>query len=297
MSQIIAACAPDQRQKHKMRVLLIAGLFVSCIIPMFAAEALGRDRNFASLTFSAFMLGGIIGGLGLIATFQSDAEWRKEFRMLARMILFIGIPVLLCFNCFILSAIVPVARNLNPGMGYKVGEYPIVEREGCLEVLVNGARYNFTDRVVTTMPGAFSLWDLWGVADGKDIRVVVQTERDFHKPTPTMILPTDEQALLTLHRRTLGQPLKEVMAGQVAGLVVRYLESLPAEERMEVKKLTLVWDVPVNSVFHGTGTRLEGSNELTLLVQVLPKPVAPAPVLVRDQGSSATRRIVSVSSL
>lgn len=298
VNQTIAIFTPDQQQKSKMRFLLIAGLFVGCIIPMLAAGALGRDRNFAITVFSAFMLGGIIGGLGLMATFDSDGEWRKESRVFARMMLFVGIPLLLCFNLLIVSSIVPVARNMKPGMGYKVGEYPVVERDGRLDVLVSGTRYNLTDRVVMVMPGAIPFWDLHSVVDGKDIRVAVQAEHSFKKPAPILILPADEQGLLTLYKRTLGQSPKEVVARQVGELVVRYLESLPAEERLEVKKLTLVWDVPVNSAFHGIGAHLEGSDQLTLRVQVSPKPVeAQAPVLIQDQGHGTSERIVPVSTL
>lgn len=294
---ITTVLTSDQQQKYRMRFLLLGAFFVSCIIPLLIAALLGRDKNVFVIFFSTFMLGGFIGGLGLIMTFESDADWQKKCRVFARGMLYAGLPLLLCFHLFLLSALIPAPMNLKPGFGYRVGEYLVVERGGQVEVLVSGARYNFTDRVVTTMPGAFSLGGLRGVADGKDIRVAVQTERDFHKPIPIIILPTDEQALLTLYQRTLGQPLKEVMAGQVVGLAVRYLESLPVEERMGVKRFTLVWDVPVNSVFHGTGARLEGSNELTLLVQVLPKPVAPAPILIQNQNFSAARRIVPVSSL
>jgi hypothetical protein len=296
VDQTIAAFTPEQQQKRRMRFLLIVGGFMSCIIPMFAAGVLGRDKNFAVMWVSAIMFGGLIGGIGLIATFYSDAEWRKEFRVLARAMLFAGIPFLFCFNLLILSAIVPVARNLNPVMGYKVGEYPVVERDGRLDVLVSGARYNLTDRVMMIMPGAIPFRDLHSVVDGKDIRVTVQAEHSFKKPTPTLVLPVDEQNLLMLYKRTLGQPLEEVMAKQVGELAVRYLESLPAEERMEVKKLTLVWDVPVNSAFHGIGASLEGSNQLTLLVKVSSKP-AEAPVPIQIQNHDTIERIVPVSTL
>jgi hypothetical protein len=286
-----------EQQKQRMRLLLLGALFVSCLVPILAAGLLGRDKNMFVIFFSTFMLGGIIGGLGLIMTFENDADWQKECRTFARGMLYAGMPLLFGFHLFLLSGLVPEPMNLKQGIGHRVGQYLVVERGGQMEVLVSEARYNFTDRVAMTMPGAFSLWDLRGVADGNDIRVVVQTERDFHKTIPTMVLPVDERALLTLYQRTLGQPLKEVMAEQVAVLAVRYLESLPAEERMGVKKLTLVWDVPVNNVFHGTGARLEGSSELTLLVQVLPKPATPAPILIQGQNPNAIGRIVPVSSL
>jgi hypothetical protein len=86
------------------------------------------------------------------------------------------------------------------------------------------------------------------------------------------------------------------MADQVARLAVSYVESLPAEQRGDVKKVTLVWDVPVNSTFHGTGAKLEGSDRVTLLVHVLPKPVEPPPQ-VRQGPEDAAERVVPVSSL
>lgn len=287
----------EQQQKKRMKLLMIMGLLASCVIPMLVAAYLGRERNLAVMVFGVFMLGGIIGGLGLSATFGSDEEWRKELRVLARGAAFIGIPFLLAFNLCITSALVPMMRNEKPGIAYKAGEYLVVERADHLEVLVDQSRYNFTDHLVMTIPGAISFWDLQGVADGKDIRVMVQTERQFKKQTPSLVLPADGKALLTLYQRTLGQQFKEVMAGQIAGLAVRYLESLPAEDRMGVKKLTLVWDIPVNDAFHGIGARLEGSNELTLLVKVLPKPVEVLPNVIRQNHDDNGSRIVRVSSL
>lgn len=287
----------EQQQKKRMKILMIVGLLASCIIPMLAAAYLGREKNLATMFISAFMLGGIIGVLGLSATSGSDAEWRKELRVLARVAAFIGVPFLLVFNLFIASGLAPIARNDKPGMNRSAGQYLVVERAGHLEVLVDQPRYNFTDRVMMVIPGEVSFWNLQGVADGKDIRVVVQAEQQYKKPTPSLVLPADGQALLTLYQRTLGQPFSEVVGGQVAGLAVRYLESLPAEDRMEVKKLTLVWDEPVNDAFHGIGARLEGSNELALLVKVLPKPVEAPPNLIRPTQGDGGNRIVRVSSI
>lgn len=289
----LTALTLAQQQKNRTRFLLIGALFVSGIVPIFVAGLLGR--NVAAISFSTFVLGGFIGCLGLTSTLNSDADWVKDFRTSAREALFIGIPILLVLNLFLLGIIVSVARNTDG-----VGKYLVVEHGGRLEVMTNGRRFNFTDRVVSTIPGALSLWNLHSVTDGKSFQVVVETEPRFGRDIniPVLVFPTDEQKLLLLYQRTLGQPLKEVMAGQVGGLVVRYLESLPAEDRLGVNKLTLVWDVPVNSVFHGIGARLEGSNQLRLLVQVLPKPVeVQTPVPIHGQNPGTTERIVPVSSL
>lgn len=168
------------------------------------------------------------------------------------------------------------------------GRYLVIEHNGQIEVLTNEIRFNYTDRVLAEYPGVFDLDHCQFQRDGDSF--VLYGAVGFNRygfnhygpGNPKFYLPPDAEKVALLYKRTGGTDIKEAIVENLGDITLRFVLTLPQEEREALKSVTLEWDVPINSTFHGTGLTFFDEQYTSVQVQVMvrrkevPQPTLPS---------------------
>lgn len=273
------------RERHRARWMLTLGALFCFAIPATVAIVLGRDKAFLILIGSSAIFSFILFGPPLTMALRggaSNKEWIDEGRGFARWMFRLGVPGLLAFNFFVVgftSAWLDSPPG-TPGYQSRRGEYVIFSRDGQIEAMTSGSRFNFTDHHLARVPASVSLAGLTGRGEGSTFYANFQVDTDIRTPAPVLVMPPNPEGLVAYYQRVGDQLPQDAVIAQVSEHLIRYLETLTPAERDQLRTLRLVWDVPINSALHGTGAHLRGSNTITLRVFTglkAPAPVGPTP--------------------
>jgi len=90
-------------------------------------------------------------------------------------------------------------------------------------------------------------------------------------------LPPDSDKVALLYKRIGSRDLKQAVMDDVGQLVAKSVAKLSPKEREALRTVRLEWDIPIDSVFYGTGLQFHNEARTLVVYVSVQRFVVPAP--------------------